>query len=70
MYYFYATASVTQQSDNIYKTGYVTVIRSHQFTLDHYPSRNEVEALFDNTYVTNIDITSLSIWTKDLYDAW
>ena len=70
MYYFYATASVTQQSDNIYNTGYVTVIRSHQFTLDHYPSRKEVEALFDHTYVTNIDITSVAAWTQEQYEAW
>lgn len=67
--YFFATACVTQESDNNY-TDYVNVNRSIKFTLDSYPSEQYVISLFEKSYVTHIEITSLSIWSRDQYNAW
>lgn len=67
--YFFASAIVIYERSKP-DIQYIKSNRSITFTLDHYPSKSEIEEMFNQENVLRIDIMCVQKWCKAQYDGY
>lgn len=68
--YFFASAIIIYEREKNEELQYIKSNKSIKFILDHYPSKLQIENMFDHEQVLKIDIMCVQEWSQEQYDAY